>query len=169
MPNTAKQEAIRKAYEWQGQPIKTEFGYCIVTENKDKPMYWYNYECNWDDYHNKERRSSGDKRAIIPAIKITYEDQVFCIANHFGIGVHKLINGGWPSHRHYSLPVDGFDSVIPKGEKIIFCLKQFDLEGFEAHESERKKWQKRTHPIEFEKSEAMRNFQPIVKPEKPIY
>lgn len=146
----------RYKYQWHGEGVKTEFGYCLVSENKDKPLWWYNFECNWDDYNLCDRRYSDDKIAHIPAIKITYDDQVFCIANHFGIGVHKLINGGWPSHRHFSLPVEGFNDSLTIPEKQMYCPKQFDLEGFEAHESERKKWQKRTYPIEFEKLEAMR-------------
>ena len=31
-------------YQWQGENVKVVFGYCTITENKEKPLYWYNYE-----------------------------------------------------------------------------------------------------------------------------
>lgn len=145
-------------YQWHGEPVKTEFGYCRVTENKEKPLYWYNYECLWDDYHQKERRSALEKFAHVPAIRVTSEGHSFCIANHHGIGVHKLINGGWPSHRHMSLPVEGFvpESELPVDERILYAIRKFDLEAFEQYESERRKWQKRNYPEEFARMDELR-------------
>lgn len=137
-------------YQWQGEPVKVEFGYCRVTENQEKPLYWYNYECNWDDYSEIERRSTGDKHTHVPAIKVIYRDQIFCIANHYGIGVHKLINGGWPSHRHFSLPVEGFNSNLFREEREIYVILKFDLEGYQTHESNRIKWQMKNYPKECE-------------------
>jgi len=32
-------------YFWQGKPVKVQFGYCKVQENKERPLWWYNYEC----------------------------------------------------------------------------------------------------------------------------
>ena len=95
----------RVKYKWQGEPVKVTFGNCIVIENKEKPLWWWNYECN-------EGSASLDGKAVIPSLKIkTKEGNEFMIANHFGIGIHKLLNGGWPSHAHFS--VDGeFDTKI---------------------------------------------------------
>ena len=150
----------RNQYQWHGQPVKVEFGYCRVTENKEKPLWWYNYECLWDDYHQKERRSAGEKFAHVPAIKVHGEGQPFCIANHHGIGVHKLINCGWPSHKHFSLPVEGFASCssLPKEENMLYSIRKFDLELFEKHEAGRRAWQKRNYPEDFAMMEELRKL-----------
>lgn len=128
---------------WQGEPIKTEFGYCNVSENTDKPLWWYNYECNLDPMIGKV--------AAIPAIKITYADYSFCISNHFGIGYHKLTHGGWPNYSHFSLPLDSF----VQDHHPEFNIYNFDLEGYENHEAKRRNWQHREFPVEFEKSEQL--------------
>ena len=73
-------------YFWQGKSVKVQFGYCKVQENKERPLWWYNYECFL---------SKSKKCTIIEAIKIEGKEP-FVIANHFGIGVYKLMNGGWP-------------------------------------------------------------------------
>jgi len=122
-------------YQWQGENIKVKFGNCIVKRNKEKPIYWYNYEC-FLQY--------GDK-ACIPAIQITYKkERVFMIANHFGIGVHKLINGGWPNYTHFSL--DGIFSTNPQ-----LKYAEFDLDGYSEYEAKREKWRQKTFPKEYEK------------------
>lgn len=139
----------RNNYQWHGEPVKTRFGYCTVIENKDKPLWWHNYECCHDEYAGDGvRRTAGEaKDAIIPAILVTSSDgHEFCISNHFGIGVHKLINGGWPSHRHFSLPIEGFCGDLSRDEHMMYVIRKFDLEAFETHEAARLEWQKRTHP-----------------------
>lgn len=139
-------------YKWQGEPVKVEFGYCEVTENKEKPLFWYNFECNWDTHTDNQIRSANPvKSAIVPAIKVTYQDREFCIANHFAIGAHKLKNGGWPNYTHFSLPKETFSKAVYKTEGLVFCLRRFDLEGYEKHEAKRRKWQKANFPQEFEK------------------
>lgn len=130
--------------QWQGDPVKTKFGYCNVSENKEKNLWWYNFECNEDVILQGV--------AAIPAIEVTYGNQKFCIANHFGIGYHKLIHGGWPNYSHFSLPDDGF----VEDHHSEFNIHKFDLEGYEQHEAERRKWQKQQFPEEFEKMERLR-------------
>ena len=129
-------------YQWQGENIKIKFGNCIVEENKEKPLYWYNYECSLQH----------DGKACIPAIQITTkEGQVFVIANHFGIGVHKLINGGWPNYTHFSL--NGKFSTNPQ-----LRYGEFDLDNYSVYEAEREKWQKKTSPEEYKKILALRKM-----------
>lgn len=139
----------RNNYQWQGENVKVTFGYCQVKENLEKPLYWYNYECNWDFYYNKPKRGMY-KSALIPAVKVKYEDQEFVISNHFGIGYRKLIKGGWPNHNHFSLPIDGFVSNLSKDEYINYCIRKFDLESYEQHESNRNKWKLKNYPKELE-------------------
>jgi len=128
---------------WQGEEIKKWFGYCKVYTNKDKPLYWYNFECEISTIHGME---------LIPAIKIEYDGVLFCIANHFGIGYHKLINGGWPNYRHFSLPVESFE----ESHKPAFNFHSFDLDAYSQHEAMREQWQKKNFPDEYEKFEKMR-------------
>lgn len=150
-------------YFWQGEPVKTDFGCVTVKENLDKPLFWYNFECNWNYDEQKPRRGTvGDKEIAIPAIKITTRDNyVFYIANHFGIGAHKLKNGGWPSHRHFSFD-DGFIKFEGSEDlghtRVLFNFRNFDLEGFEKFEAARRNWQKENYPNDFEASENLRKL-----------
>jgi len=129
-------------YKWQGQPVEVEHGLCLVTVNEEKPLYWYNYEASME---------IGGK--LIEAIKVKVKDShSFCIANHFGIGVHKLLNGGWPNYQHFSLDIKLFDGCIPES----MAIKKFNLEGFEEYETNRRAWQKKEYPEDFEKSERLR-------------
>lgn len=137
----------KSKYQWQGQPVKVEFGYCYVNENIEKPLYWYNYECSREM----------DKRALIGAVRITTEQGKFCLSNHFGIAVHKLINGGWPGYAHFSLDGETFEEW-PDREKSMMEVRKFDLEGYEEHEAKRRTWQKKNYPEEFERSEALRRL-----------
>jgi hypothetical protein len=128
-------------YQWQGELVKVEFGNCIVRENKENPLCWYNYECH----------PNANGLACIPAIKITTKDgDSFMLANHFGIGIHKLRNGGWPNYRHFSL--DGKFSTKPR-----LKYTEFNLEGFERYEAERNKWQQKNYPEEWKKLQAIRS------------
>lgn len=133
-------------YAWHGKPVKTQFGFCTVFTNKGKPLWWYNYECS-------ERLADG--MSIVPAIKVTVESGYsFCLGNHFGIAHHQLINGGWPGYAQFGLPIDGFE----ESKKAEYNLRQFDLIGYEEHEARRRKWQFDNFPVEFEKSERLRQI-----------
>lgn len=133
-----------KKYAWQGEPIKVDFGHCTVKLNKEKPLWWYNFDCSSSDTYGI---------SIIPAIKITTSfGNEFCIANHFGIGHHKLIHGGWPNYTHYSLDMFSFE-VSKKPEWRII---KFDLEGYENWYTLRQKWEKENFPEEFNRMENFR-------------
>lgn len=145
-------------YQWQGEPVTVKFGYVVQTENSEKPMYWYNFEC-----YNKEEldgsfkddhfvKDNGKHFCLIPAIEVSTGKSVFILSNHYGIGVAKLLKGGWPNHAHFSLDGEFTESKAP-----YFAFKEFDLEGYENHESERRNWQKKTYPLEFERMEQFRN------------
>lgn len=133
-------------YCWHGEPVEVKFGYCNISENTEKPMYWYNYEC---------RTSSVIGSALIPAIYITSKDgQQWVIANHFGIGIYKLLQGGWPNCTHFSLDKNTFKEAKEK----YFAIREFDHDAYSEHESARRKWQKREYPEEFEKMESLRKL-----------
>lgn len=133
-------------YKWHGEPVKTRFGFYKIDENKAKPLYWYNFECAHDVFYNPII----SQRAYVPCIEVSTSDgQVFYIANHFGIGVHKLLAGGWPSHSHFSLS----GGIFEENWNDVFY--QFDLDGYEKHEAKRRKWQQKEFPDEFAKSERL--------------
>lgn len=138
----------KQKYFWQGEPIKTDFGFVVLKEKVDKPLYWYNYEVL--------------NNIIIPAIKCTAKDGYeFLIANHHGIGAHKLINGGWPSHTHFSIPNDAkFEGKEELGPlRSYFYINVFDESAYSKHESNRTGWQRRRYPEEFQKKvELMEAF-----------
>jgi len=148
----------KKAYQWQGEPVETRFGYVLQQENKEKPMYWYNFECfnkqKIDDSFEPDHfvRDNGNHFSLISAIEVTQHGQTFLLANHCGIGVHKLLNGGWPNYAHFSLSGKFEEDPAP-----YFAIKKFNLEEYESHESERRKWQKKEYPEQFEKMERLRN------------
>lgn len=128
-------------YQWQGEDVKVVFGNCIVKEVQDKPLWWYNYECNI---------GLPKGMACIPTVQITTKDKhTFMLSNHYGIAVHKLINGGWPNFSHFS--IDGVFSTIPQ-----LKFKKFELPAYEQHESDRRRWQKENFPHEHTHMEAMR-------------
>jgi len=147
-------------YQWQGEPVKVEFGEVLVTENKDKPLFWYNFECyyrlNLNDEYEYIYCSSNKRIGICDAVKVIHSTGEFIIANHFGIGVHKLLNGGWPNYQHFSLNGD-FQATSWKEH---LHLKKFDELGFSKHEAARRNWQKQTYPIEFEK---MKNLRSVIR------
>lgn len=125
-------------YQWQGEPVQVEFGYCVEYTNKDKPMFWYNYECE---------QLPGKGQAIIPAVRVLTKEGSFVLSNHHGIGVKKLLAGGWPNERHYSLTDAGF--VRSSSEE--YRITEFDGKGFTVHELKREKWQATVHPKEYRK------------------
>ncbi len=143
--------------KWQGEPVKVESLYIKVWEYKEKPLWWFNYEVD------KQRSENlGHDYAIIEALKVTYENQSFYISNHFGVGIRKLRKGGWPNHSHFSF--DGnfkeYSTNMTLHPTISFCLKDY-----ENHEANRRAWQKKNFPEEFERSERLRKM--MIK--SPIY
>lgn len=136
-----------RKYFWNGEPVKVEFSAAIVKANEEKPLYWYNYECLYE---------SKVKTALIPAIKITLKSgEEFCIANHFGIGASKLKKGGWPNHRHFSIPVECFISNM---WDTVKSPREFDEERFSEYESNREKWFKKTYPKEYSEKMFLRKM-----------
>lgn len=145
------------AYQWQGTPCLVRFGYVTQQENTEKPLYWYNFECNTheqlDGSFAPEHMvfSNGRHFACIPAIEVTQGKSIFLLANHYGIGVSKLIKGGWPYHTHFSL-----DGEFKEDDAPYYAYKEFDLEEYERHESARKDWQRKVYPKEFSDMEKFR-------------
>ncbi|WP_420581962.1 hypothetical protein [Reichenbachiella sp.] len=128
-------------YQWQGEPVKVEFGCSTVSENKEKPLWWYNYLCD---------KCGG--QAEIPSIRITtVSGQSFVISNQFGIGVHKLLNGGWPNMTHASLPDTGFEV-----NEMDYKIEEFNKESWLFYNSKKDSWMKEKHPEEFERLESLR-------------
>ena len=102
-----------------------------------------------------------NQQALIEALQITtLSGEIFVIANHFGIGINKLIKGGWPNQTHFSLPNETFKECSWKE----FPPRKFDYDQYSQHESQRRVWQKANYPNEFEKLERLRkvalNFKP---------
>jgi len=134
-------------YQWQLEDVTVVFGDMIVTENKEKPLYWYNYEVHTQGFY---------PRAIIPAIEITMQDGYkFYISNQFGIGAHKLLNGGRPSYAHFSLEGE----FKPSRRKRLLKL---DEEAYYKRNVEREAWQKEYYPEEYKQvkalEETLKNF-----------
>ena len=145
-------------YFWHGEPVKTDFGYATVNENKEKPLFWYNFECLWNLNEGKPNYGL-NKSAMIPAIKVTSKDgQSFLIANHFGIGASKLKKGGWPNHNHFSLPDNAkFEGCEDLGSlRIIYSIREFDEENYSEHEKLRRIWQRENFPEEMKKMDSLK-------------
>lgn len=134
-------------YFWRGEPVTVRFGLVKVEENKEKPLYWYNYEVAVDN--------PASKFSFVDAIEITTKDSVFCIANHFGVGVYKLLQGGWPNVSHFSLP-GGSMFLEQKGFEEFHS--EFNLIGYEKYERLRRRWQAKHFPEEFNKNERLRKL-----------
>lgn len=149
---------MKSRYQWQGEPVKVKFGYVHQEENEEKPMYWYNFEC----YNNEELDGSfkenhfvltnGKKFALIPTIKVMYgDDKSFLLANHFGIGVHKLLKGGWPNCSHFSV-----DGKFNESDQPYYKITKFNIDEYERYENARRVWQKKNYPTEFERLDQLR-------------
>jgi hypothetical protein len=141
----------KSVYQWQGEPVKVVFGYCEVFTNKEKLLYWYNYECDISKLFKG--------KALIPAIKIISNDNdySFVIANHYGIGISKLKKGGWPNHTHFSLD----NNLFVEDTHRAFNIRKFDFEQYSEYETNRENWQKENFPEEYNKIRSLRNM--IVK------
>lgn len=133
-------------YQWQGEPVKVEFGYSTVKTVQEKPLWWYNYETSL----------THEDIAVIPAVRVTAYGEPFILSNHNGIAVNKLSKGGWPNMPHFSLPSDSFKECSDE-----WCnLNEFDELEYSQHESERNKWQKKNFPEEYEKLQSLRRSFP---------
>lgn len=149
----------KRVYQWQGEPVNVRFGTVKINEVKDKPLYWYNYEAV----------ALGLDR--IPAVEVTYKEpggdkQVFCIANHFGIGVRKLEAGGYPNYTHLSLPSypGSFEEfTADQWEKEKFKALNDDMVEFRKHERARDSWQAKKYPHEHREREKMFKFNSPVR------
>lgn len=136
-------------YQWQGVPVEVRFGTVRVEVEKDKPLYWYNFEI-------LEMRTSR-----VTALEVTYQEpgsdskQVFCISNHFGVGVHKLEAGGWPNKQHFSLPKDFTEYTAEEWTEYEQIPTSFDPLGFANHEFKRDEWQKKNYPEEYGNRQAL--------------
>lgn len=145
-------------YKWQGENVDVVFGYVKQIANIEKPMYWYNFECmnkenSYGDFVPDHMVTiKGENLALIPAINVVHDDGSFLLANHFGIGVNKLLKGGWPNMPHYSL-----DGEFNESKERYFKFLSFDEEKYSEYETKRKKWQKKTYPLEFQKMEDLKN------------
>ena len=138
---------MKQKYFWQGEPVKTEFGYAVIERTYIKPLMWFNYEVEINPYSNSY--------AIIDAVKITTKDgHSFVIANHFGIGANKLSKGGWPNQTHHGFPKNIF--FEPESKQFhTKGIKQFNEDEYSNHESKRRIWQQKTYPEEFKKMKAL--------------
>lgn len=135
-------------YQWQGQPVKVDHVNIYISKSKE-PLYWYNYEV-------EIQQDIASDHAIIPAIRVKHPQSTFYIANHFGIGIHKLKNGGWPNYNHFSFRKQDIKQVFEQSGDYVYNRKSFDLVGYEEYESKRKRWQKENFPEEFERIESLR-------------
>lgn len=152
---------MKSKYFWQGEPVLVDFGAVYIEENIEKPLFWYNYECNWDVNLNKPKYGE-QKGAMIPAIKIySFQgDELLIISNHFGVGANKLLKGGWPNHTHFSfsdnVKFESRENLPSYTLQKAFKITEFDEEGYSKYEEGRKKWQKENFPEEFEKLERLK-------------
>lgn len=134
-------------YQWQGTPARVQFGYVHQEENTDKPLYWYNYECSLERIGAEFNK----RFALIPAIKVTQGNQSFVISNYAGLGVHKLLNGGWPNYAHASL-----DGKFHESEERHWRILSFNEDEYAERESERNNWFAKEFPEEFKKLQALK-------------
>lgn len=138
-------------YEWQGEPVKIKHVIVTVKKNEEKPLWWFNFEC--DEY------GMGHSWAVVPAILIETKNESFIIANHHGIGIHKVTRGGWPNHQHFSIGKESIKKVVDeKTGSVFWKYTEFDELRFSEHEAKRRKWQQEHFPEEFEKSETLRRL-----------
>ena len=135
-----------RKYFWDGAPVKAEFSAAYVELNEEKPLYWFNYECN----------QGKTKIALIPAVKITTKSgEEFCIGNQFGIGASKLLKGGWPNHRHFSIPIDCF---MPNMWDTVKSPNKFDELAFSEYESKRENFFRINYPKEYAEKMELRKM-----------
>ncbi|WP_036383983.1 hypothetical protein [Muricauda sp. MAR_2010_75] len=151
MKKPAVQNLGKIPLKWQGEVVKVQAVCIKVTEEKERPLYWSNFEVD-----QQRSINLGHDYAIIEALKIWYRDSdSFYISNHFGIGIRKLRKGGWPNHTHFSFPDNCEEVDICRNGKW-FSTTSFCLKDYQAHEAARREWQKKNFPVEFERHEQLR-------------
>lgn len=129
------------SYKWHGEPVTVKFGYFMPQTVKEKPLFWYNFEADTAP------------ETPIPAVRVTTKsNESFVISNHCGIGVKKLMGGGWPDQQSFHVPKEWF--VPDDGER--FTIVEFDGAMLAVQENRRRAWQERMHPDEFRQMEALR-------------
>lgn len=132
-------------YQWQGIGVKAEFGSTFINVNKKRPLWWSNFECSVDTIG----------RVVIPVVLITIKGKdSFMIANHYGIGKHKLINGGLSSYRHFIVKSDDIDWI----PDYRYSYDDFDEEAFNQHEASRNKWQQENYPKQYRETKALKRL-----------
>lgn len=131
-------------YKWQGDPVEVEFGNFHALPS-DRRLMWYNFEIE------SEPNMSKDGSLAIPALRFTYNGEEHIIANHFGIGVHKLKHGGWPSHQHFSFGKGRFIA----GDDYLHCKRLREKE-FAQHEAKRESWMRGTDPDGYARIQELR-------------
>lgn len=135
-----------RRYKWQGEFVEVEFGHFHALPDTDRPLAWYNFEIE------REPNMSKDGSLSMPAIRFKYDGHEHIIANHFGIGAHKLRKGGWPNIQHFSF---GKGSFYP-GDDFFTCKALHEKE-FAEHEAERERWMRRTDPAGYARIVELRN------------
>ena len=150
-------------YRWNDRPVKIEHLWVKIKENKDQPLYWYNYNVN----------AYGESKdwVIMTAIEITTkEGEKFIISNHFGTGINKCRKGGCADQYHGSFRKVDIIEVIRKnsdlykkwsyiGDRDNNLLEiniQLNEKLYVQEEQERRAWQKMYYPEEFKKLDALR-------------
>ena len=133
---------IKMKYYWQGESVKIKFILAQVAPDLKNPIYWFNYEC----------ALSENSTAKIPCVQVFYRDEPFIIANHFGIGVHKMINGGWPNFPHHSI---GDNEPFEPDENPILV---FDKMGYKRHEESRDEWREKNYPAEYKRLSFLKSL-----------
>ena len=137
-------KASYSKYQWQGTFVRVEFGYSEIYPNKEKPLWWSNYECSLVD----------DGVAIIPSVRVHYNKTSFVLANHFGIAIHKLENGGWPNMQHFGLQDDNFTAT----DKSFYNITRFNQAAYKHREQQRSKWMQINYPQQFEQMQALQKM-----------
>ena len=128
-------------YKWQGEVVQITFGYSEVNYNEKRALWWSNYECS----------KQQDKIAIIPSVRVMYRDKSFVIANHFGVAVQKLTQGGWPQYTHFSLS----DAPFTSTQNSVYNIKKFDEKKYAVHEQARSKWQQKNFPQQYNQMQQL--------------
>jgi hypothetical protein len=140
-----------KNLHWHGNPIDVQFGFMGVSTNKENPLWWYNYEC-----------SLNHGFAVVSAIRIKQNNQVWYICNDYNLGMRKLRNGGWPNFGHRSLPDDNYSFTKIRNREDIAKIMEADFneESYAFNEAAREKWQKEKYggTYEWEKSQALKKI-----------
>lgn len=137
----------RIIHRWQGEPVEPEYGWFHAKPNIRKPLSWYNYECSLES-------NAHDGSTAIEAIRFEYNGKLMVISNHFGIGIHKLKHGGWPTHQHFSFGEGRFMVGSPN----LFHYRKLDEKAFAEHEAKRERWMKEVDPIGYERIIELRRL-----------